>query len=192
MLLSNDRGRLWMKSYINPFPRATGRTVSIKCVAANPLNFEAREYLNSDDLGKCMYKEYSRLEYILQNPPYSEEKVLEYETRHSIRLPELSRTFLTKASKSLLNLETKIYDAWFPEEYHKDEKVHVVDIFHGRDEFLTMVIDGPHRGRVFDFHSSSGIGCTQDQVDFLLNGMTRNCCEYTSIMSRLFPGLKKY
>ena len=197
---------------------ATGRTVSIECIALNPLNFEAREYLTSDDLGESMYSHYSRLEYILQNPPYSEEEIRGYEARHSITLPELARTFLTRVSKSLLNID-KIYDAWFPEgrdnfeysvfdfddiiiaygqdDYWDDKKEkytsRVVDIFTGRKESLKMVIDGPHRGRIFDFHSSSGIGATQDQVDFFLNGMTPRVenREYDSIMYRVFPGLRK-
>jgi hypothetical protein len=62
----------------------TLRTISIKCIAANPLNFEAREYLTSDDLTECMNDEYSRVPYILEHPPYSEEVILEYETRHSL------------------------------------------------------------------------------------------------------------
>jgi len=199
---------------------STGRIVSIQCVAINPtLNFDAREYLTSNDTGECMYIEYSRIEYILQNPPCSEADIVSYETTHSLKLPELTRTFLTRVSSSLLDFNQKPkyalingktsfgysvfdfdevtirYDSDSDSDYEDDEdmeKYRVINIFTERTPWLIMVIDGPHRGRIFDFRSSCGIGTTEHQVDFFLNGMTPTTNKHVSlsIMSYMFPGLK--
>ena len=222
--LANEKSWSFVGEIIYTSQRATGRIVSLECLAIEPaLDFEAREYLSSDDLGERLQTEYSRIPYIREHPPCSEEIVAAFEARHSLKLPELARTFLRSVSSSLMDLEmppkyariaedtfeysifdfedVSFYeDVSFDEDEDDDDQdmtkytSQVVDIFSDRNPFLTMVINGPHKGRIFNFSCESGIGCTQDQVDFFLNGMTptvNNMYGSISIMPRVFPGLKK-
>ena len=151
---------------------------------------------------------------------YSEEEVSAYEARYALQLPRLARIFLTRVSSSLMSLskeplyacihprddygynvfdhdEVKISYCRKGEDFDKEDgefDSRVVDAFEGRHNWLSMVVDGPLRGRVFDFSSESGIGSTEGQIDFFLNSTTPVASSdhaSLSILARLFPGLRK-
>ena len=172
---------------LNP---TTKNIVSVKCCFIEPeLKFDAREYLNINELEKILYEKYSK---IFQDTPYSTEDIMEYEKKHNIKLPDLARIFLTKISKSFLDItksihyadinchddfeygiceneEIRIYYDNDNENHKKKCNSRVIEIFHEQTSWLVMVIDGIHKGRVFNSSDSGGVITTQDEIDFFLN-----------------------
>ena len=196
-------GEMIYKAYMQNY-------ISIECTDLEKLQFEIKEYTTDKAIGVCMYDAYSKSEYIQRYPPYSIESINEYEKKYNIKLPRLTRIFATYVSSAIFNLEkAPLYTYIDPERsfnygvfdfdeitvYYDDDEVkdpdcnsRIINIFYGRNEFLSCVVDGYEKGRIFNESCSSALGSTETEIDFFLNSITPIRFKHIrSIIQNLFP-----
>jgi hypothetical protein len=183
--------------------------ISIKCTDVSNLQFEIKEYTTDEAIGMCMYSYYSKNKYLLDHPPHSLEAIVEYENKYSIEIPRLARIFTTYVSSAIFKLDKAPLNAYidtnsnfyygvfdfdeirifYGEDEEEDNKYNsrVINIFHERNCFLFLVVDGYEKGRIFDERCSSGLGSTELEVEFFLNSLTPNKFKHIkSIMQYMF------
>ena len=96
---------------INP---TTSNIVSLHCRTIQPsLTFKAHEYTAIEDIGDILHTKYSTIS-TCQDPPYSEADIVAYEDQYNAKLPKIARIFLTRVSKSLVNINKSPNLAFIP------------------------------------------------------------------------------